>query len=91
MILGTFPPETISRLLRRRSRTVSHGHGSVAGSGCPDPCPAIIAFPLAGSLLRSGATTMTVAAFITTLVMGGFVTAPLEMNGEKIHPVAKRA
>ncbi|MDY0290564.1 MAG: permease, partial [Sphaerochaeta sp.] len=37
-------------------------------------------FPLAGSLLRSGATVMTISAFITTLVMVGVVTAPMEMK-----------
>lgn len=40
--------------------------------------PSLIAFPLAGSLLRSGATVMTASAFITTLVMVGMVTAPME-------------
>jgi len=40
--------------------------------------PAIIAFPLAGSLYNAGATVMVVAAFITTLTMIGFVTFPLE-------------
>ena len=40
--------------------------------------PAIIAFPLAGSLYNGGASVMVVAAFITTLTMIGFVTFPLE-------------
>jgi len=35
---------------------------------------------LAGSLLRSGATIMTISAFITTLVMVGVVTAPMEIK-----------
>jgi uncharacterized membrane protein YraQ (UPF0718 family) len=39
---------------------------------------AFIAFPLAGSLLRQGASVSAVAAFVTTLVMVGFMTAPLE-------------
>jgi uncharacterized membrane protein YraQ (UPF0718 family) len=42
--------------------------------------PSLIAFPLAGSLLRSGATIMTIAAFVTTLVMVGLVTAPMEIK-----------
>jgi uncharacterized membrane protein YraQ (UPF0718 family) len=42
--------------------------------------PALISFPLAASLLRSGATVTTIAAFITTLVMVGFVTAPMEVK-----------
>lgn len=42
--------------------------------------PAIIAFPLAGSLLREGAGIMPVAAFATTLTMVGVLTAPMEMR-----------
>lgn len=41
---------------------------------------AFIAFPLAGSLLRQGASVSAVAAFVTTLVMVGVVTAPLEIK-----------
>jgi uncharacterized membrane protein YraQ (UPF0718 family) len=39
---------------------------------------AFIAFPLAGSFLRQGANVGAIAAFVTTLVMVGVVTAPLE-------------
>ncbi len=39
---------------------------------------AFIAFPLAGSFLRQGANVSAIAAFVTTLVMVGIVTAPLE-------------
>jgi len=42
--------------------------------------PSIISFPLAGSLLQSGASVTSVAAFITTLTMIGFVTLPLEIK-----------
>ncbi|MFB0566654.1 MAG: permease [Candidatus Aminicenantaceae bacterium] len=41
---------------------------------------AFIAFPLAGSLLRQGANISAIAAFVTTLVMVGIVTAPLEVK-----------
>jgi uncharacterized membrane protein YraQ (UPF0718 family) len=40
--------------------------------------PAFIAFPLAASFLRQGADVRAIAAFVTTLVMVGVVTAPLE-------------
>jgi uncharacterized membrane protein YraQ (UPF0718 family) len=40
--------------------------------------PAFIAFPLAGSFLRQGADVQAIAAFVTTLVMVGVLTAPLE-------------
>ncbi|NCO28070.1 MAG: permease, partial [Caldiserica bacterium] len=42
--------------------------------------PSVISFPLAGSLLQSGASVTSVAAFITTLTMIGFVTLPLEIK-----------
>ncbi|MHC1586170.1 MAG: permease [Candidatus Hecatellaceae archaeon] len=42
--------------------------------------PSLIAFPLAGFLLRSGAEAGAVAAFITTLTMIGLATLPLEVK-----------
>ena len=42
--------------------------------------PAFIAFPLAASFLRQGADVGAIAAFVTTLVMVGVITAPLEMK-----------
>jgi len=51
--------------------------------------PSIVAFPLAPSFIKAGATITTVAVFITTLTMIGFVTLPLEYGGASIsrHPV----
>ncbi len=42
--------------------------------------PSMISFPLAGSLLESGASITAVAVFITTLTMIGIVTLPLEIK-----------
>lgn len=42
--------------------------------------PALVAFPLAASLVRVGASSLTVAVFISTLTMVGFVTLPLEVR-----------
>lgn len=42
--------------------------------------PAIIAFPLAASLIDSGASIIVAAAFITTLTMVGIITLPLEIK-----------
>ncbi|AEF93227.1 hypothetical protein Desca_0331 [Desulfotomaculum nigrificans CO-1-SRB] len=42
--------------------------------------PAFVAFPLAGSLLKAGAGVTAVACFITTLMMVGIITAPMEMK-----------
>jgi len=41
---------------------------------------AFIAFPLAGAFLRQGADVRAIAAFVTTLVMVGVATAPLEIK-----------
>jgi uncharacterized membrane protein YraQ (UPF0718 family) len=42
--------------------------------------PSIISFPLAGSLLDSGASVSSIAAFVTTLTMVGIITLPLEIR-----------
>jgi len=42
--------------------------------------PALISFPLAASLLKSGASVTAVAAFLTTLTMIGTITLPLEIK-----------
>lgn len=76
LILGILPPETISRLVGAEAGLMATV--SAALLGAITLIPALISFPLAASLLRSGATVTTIAAFITTLVMVGFVTAPLE-------------
>lgn len=42
--------------------------------------PPFIAFPLAASLLQAGASIMAVSSFITTLLMVGIITAPMEIH-----------
>jgi len=78
LILGVLPPETISRLVGEEAGLIATATAAVLGA--ITLIPALISFPLAGSLLRSGATVTTIAAFITTLVMVGTVTAPLEIK-----------
>jgi uncharacterized membrane protein YraQ (UPF0718 family) len=48
--------------------------------------PSLISFPLAASLLESGASVTSVAVFITTLTMIGVVTLPMEIKelGKKL-------
>lgn len=48
--------------------------------------PGFVAFPLAKSLLDRGAGIMQIAVFVSTLMMVGFVTAPLEIRyfGKKV-------
>lgn len=42
--------------------------------------PGFVAFPLAAALLKNGAGTMQLSAFISTLMMVGIVTMPLEIK-----------
>lgn len=78
LLLSFVPPSRISQIIGEGS-----GLGGVlliALIGTILFIPAIVAFPLAGSFLRSGASVTAVAAFITTLTMIGFVTLPLEIR-----------
>ena len=60
--------------------------GAAALLGTISMIPNLIALPLAGSLINSGASYTTIAAFLTTLTMVGIVTMPLEIKllGKKI-------
>lgn len=78
LILGTLTPETISSLVGAKAGFLATIVAALLGAVAL--IPSLIAFPLAGSLLRAGATVMTISAFITTLVMVGIVTAPLEIK-----------
>ncbi|MBI9093730.1 MAG: permease [Sphaerochaeta sp.] len=78
LILGLLTPETIASLIGAEAGFFATAIAAVIGS--VTLIPSLVAFPLAGSLLRSGATVMTISAFITTLVMVGVITAPMEMK-----------
>ena len=71
-------PDDISRFVGEQSGFA--GTLAIAAVGAVLFIPAIIAFPLAASLLESGASVQAVAAFITTLTMIGVVTLPLEIK-----------
>ncbi len=78
LLLGFVPRDAIGAILG-----VGGGFGGtllVALFGAVLYMPALVAFPLAGSLLEGGATVGAVAAFITTLTMVGTVTLPLEIK-----------
>jgi len=78
LTLGILTPETISKLVGSEAGYLATIMAAVLGA--ITLIPSLVAFPLAGSLLRSGATIMTISAFITTLVMVGIVTAPMEIE-----------
>jgi uncharacterized membrane protein YraQ (UPF0718 family) len=77
LAMSVVPPSLIARLF--------HAHGAVgylvlAGLGALLTIPAPVAYPLAGSLYRMGASLPALASFITTLTMVGILTAPLEIK-----------
>ncbi|NCB26287.1 MAG: permease [Bacteroidia bacterium] len=78
LTLGILTPETIAKLVGAEAGVMATLIASVLGA--ITLIPSLVAFPLAGSLLRSGATVMTISAFVTSLVMVGIVTAPMEIK-----------
>ena len=77
-ILTFLDTQTISKLLGTDSGAL--GMVIAAAVGCVTLIPGFVAFPLAASLLASGAGYAQIAVFISTLMMVGIATLPLEMN-----------
>jgi uncharacterized membrane protein YraQ (UPF0718 family) len=78
LALAVLSPETITNLLGTRS-----GIWGVLGAalvGSITLIPGFVAFPLAAALLENGAGYMQIAAFVSTLMMVGIVTMPLEIK-----------
>lgn len=70
-------PQAVARLF--------HEHGAagfllLSGLGALLTIPSPVAYPLAGTLHRMGASLPALASFITTLTMVGLLTAPLEVK-----------
>lgn len=78
LLLGLAPSETISKFIGEQSGWV--GFLLIAILGTVVYIPSLLAFPIAASLLDSGAAPTSVAVFITTLTMIGIVTLPLEIQ-----------
>lgn len=78
-LLSAFiPPEEIAQFTGEQSGFA--GVVITALLGAVLYIPSLISYPLAGSLLDSGASVSVVAAFITSLTMVGLVTLPLEIK-----------
>jgi uncharacterized membrane protein YraQ (UPF0718 family) len=84
LLVGLVPPEVISRYLGQGAGWWATVTATLIGAVLY--IPSLVAFPLAASLLRAGASVATIAAFLTALVMVGTVTLPLEIKhvGKKI-------
>lgn len=78
IMLAILTPEQISHLLGNESGWLGILVASIIGA--ITLIPGFVAFPLASALLKSGAGYMQIAAFISTLMMVGIVTMPLEMK-----------
>lgn len=77
LTLAALPPAAVARLFE------AHGLGGfflLAGTGALLTIPGPVAYPLAGSLHRMGASLPALASFLTTLTMVGLLTAPLEVK-----------
>lgn len=84
LLVGLVPREVISRYLGQEASWGATVTAALIGAVLY--IPSLVAFPLAASLLRAGASVATIAAFLTTLIMVGTVTLPLEIRhvGKKI-------
>lgn len=71
-------PETISKLLGENPGVWGVLVASLIGS--ITLIPGFVAFPMAAALLKNGAGYMQIAAFVSTLMMVGIVTMPLEIK-----------
>ncbi len=78
LMLTFLTPAIISRVLGRSSGVA--GMLLAAAVGSITLIPGFVAFPLARSLLDYGAGVAQIAVFISTLMMVGFVTAPMEIK-----------
>jgi len=74
--LAVLSPETIQKLIGARSGVLGVLAAALVGS--ITLVPGFVAFPLAAALLKSGAGYMQLAAFISTLMMVGIITIPIE-------------
>lgn len=78
IMLAVLSAETISKLIGQQSGWFGMVIASFIGS--ITLIPGFVAFPLASALLKSGAGFMQIAVFISTLMMVGIVTIPVEIK-----------
>ena len=78
VVLAVFDPPTIARLIGAGSGWV--GIMIAALVGAITLIPGFVAFPVAAELLRNGAGVTQIAAFVSSLMMVGIVTLPLEIR-----------
>lgn len=78
IMLAILTPGQISKLLGNESGWIGVILAALIGS--ITLIPGFVAFPLAAALLKNGAGYMQIAAFVSTLMMVGIVTVPVEIK-----------
>lgn len=78
LLLAIFTPDMVARFIGTESGWKGVILSALAGS--VTLMPPYISFPMAAMLLENGAGYMQIAAFISTLMMVGVATAPIEMR-----------
>jgi uncharacterized membrane protein YraQ (UPF0718 family) len=83
-LLAVLNPETISKIIGSESGWFGVILAAIIGS--VTLIPGFVAFPTAAILLENGAGYMQIAAFVSTLMMVGIITMPVEIKyfGKKI-------
>lgn len=83
-LIAVFDPDTISKIIGTESGWFGVILAGIIGS--ITLIPGFVAFPTAAILLENGAGYMQIATFVSTLMMVGIVTLPVEINyfGKKI-------
>lgn len=84
VLLAVLNPETISKIIGAESGWLGIILAGIIGS--ITLIPGFVAFPTAAILLDNGAGYMQIAAFVSTLMMVGIITIPVEIKyfGKKI-------
>jgi uncharacterized membrane protein YraQ (UPF0718 family) len=78
LIFSVFNAETISKVIGEESGWIGVVVSAVVGA--ITLIPGFVAFPTAAMVLQNGAGYMQIAAFVSSLMMVGVMTAPLEME-----------
>ncbi len=78
VMLAAFDAETITRFIGAGTGAV--GVAIATALGAITLIPGFVAFPLAGELLRNGAGVTQIAAFVSSLMMVGVITLPMEIS-----------
>ncbi len=78
IMLTVLDAKTISRFLGAGTGWI--GVAIAATLGAITLIPGFVAFPLAGELLQNGAGVMQIATFVSSLMMVGIITLPMEIT-----------